>query len=402
MKGADCKFRITGTGCSLVDFLYQPVSFSGEAFRKYLSLAPGDGGLSPGKLVFTEELEMFSRKPYPDLRDEITGGMRPVATNIGGPSVVSLIHASQMLADLDVEVAYYGCRGDDEAGRYIEEKLALTPLRTGYYKKADKFTPFTDVFSDPGYDRGHGERAFVNNIGAAREFESSDLDDSFFRGRIIVFGGTALVPAIHQSLDELLLKARSNGALTVVNTVYDFLSEKNDPLRPWPVGKSGETYRYIDILIADREEALRHSGRLSVHDAVSFFREKGTGAVIVTHGPNPVTFFADSPVFGHVPVSEVPVSERVKKDLRNNPGMAGDTTGCGDNFAGGVIASVARQMSLYPGKPVSLSEAVAFGIASGGFACYYLGGTFFESSPLEKLKQVNVLFNKYLKQVNYK
>jgi len=52
--------KISGIGCALVDYLYKPVSFTDNQFRRYLSVKPGDGGLSPGKLVFRDEFELFS------------------------------------------------------------------------------------------------------------------------------------------------------------------------------------------------------------------------------------------------------------------------------------------------------------------------------------------------------
>ena len=57
-------FNISGTGCALADFLYSGISFEGEDFKKYRSEKRGDGGLSPGKLVFTEELEKFTGNSY--------------------------------------------------------------------------------------------------------------------------------------------------------------------------------------------------------------------------------------------------------------------------------------------------------------------------------------------------
>ena len=57
------KIIISGTGCALADFLYNDILFSGPTFQKYQSKKSGDGGLSPGKLVFTEELEKFSGTP---------------------------------------------------------------------------------------------------------------------------------------------------------------------------------------------------------------------------------------------------------------------------------------------------------------------------------------------------
>ena len=93
------KIVISGTGCALADFLYTNVRFSSPVFLGYLSKKAGDGGLSPGKLVFTEEFEKFTGKPYPEVLNELTGNSAPDAFNIGGPGLVSMIHAAQMLED---------------------------------------------------------------------------------------------------------------------------------------------------------------------------------------------------------------------------------------------------------------------------------------------------------------
>ncbi|HJZ39475.1 MAG TPA: carbohydrate kinase family protein [Bacteroidales bacterium] len=392
-------FIISGTGCALVDYLYKPIDFNDPEFMRYLSKIPGDGGLSPGKLVFTEEFEKFSGEPYARVRDKITRGMKPITPNIGGPSIVSLIHAAQILHGLSAGVRFYGCRGADEGGKFIESKLTLTPLNIGLFKTGSHYTPFTDVLSDPDFDQGHGERIFVNNIGAAWDFKPGDLDDSFFRSDMVVFGGTALVPHIHFSLGQLLKTAREHRALTVVNTVYDFLSEKHDPSKPWKLGDTVETYRYIDLLVTDMEEALRLSGTGSVEAAVQFFKSSGTGALIITHGSNEVHFFSDNSLFGKVPYSRLPVSEKVKTELKQSVEKPGDTTGCGDNFTGGVIASVAKQLMEMPGKQVSIFDAVALGVASGGFACFYNGGTFFEEFPGRKAQLVEPYYRDYLSQV---
>jgi len=61
------KIIISGTGCALADFLYTDIRFDSPAFMKYRSKRAGDGGLSPGKLVFTEGLEQFAGCPYPQI-----------------------------------------------------------------------------------------------------------------------------------------------------------------------------------------------------------------------------------------------------------------------------------------------------------------------------------------------
>lgn len=391
-------FIISGTGCALVDYLYKPVSFTDESFGKYLSHQPGDGGLAPGKLVFTEEFGKFAKEPYLVLRDLITKGQEPVALNIGGPSIVSLIHAAQLLHGTDAEVYFSGSRGNDQGGRFLEEKLKATPLKTGNYKNGTLFTPFTDVLSDPDYDGGLGERIFINNIGAAWEFMPEDLESNFFKSNIVVFGGTALVPNIHKALGELLLKARQNKAITIVNTVYDFLSEKEHPLKPWSLGDSAETYQHINLLIADMEEALRLSGTTHVDAAIQFFQRSGVGAAVITHGSKPVHFFSQNGLFGRIPHSTLPVSSRIKEELLSG-NTNGDTTGCGDNFAGGLTAAIAMQLMKGNELPLSLVEAIALGIVSGGFACFYNGGTYFEYYPGEKAEKIRGYYMDYLKQI---
>jgi sugar/nucleoside kinase (ribokinase family) len=397
---SDMAYRISGTGCALVDYLYKPIDFSGKNFSNYISRIPGDGGLSPGKLVFTEEFERFSGKPYELIRKSLSGNKNPIGINLGGPSLVSLIHAAQLLSDCQAEIRFYGCKGKDEAGTFIEQKLKETPLKTGFYKSSLRFTPFTDVLSDPDFDSGHGERIFINNIGAAWDFLPTDLDDAFFNSRITVFGGTALVPQVHRSLHQLLEKAKNSVAITVVNTVYDFLNEKNNPEKPWPLGDTIAACGFIDLLIADKEEALRHSGTHSPEDALEFFRQKGAGAAIITHGPNPVWFYSESDLFGKAAPSQMPVSDLVKKEIKENPEMVGDTTGCGDNFVGGVIASIARQQMMQPGRRVDLKRAIAMGVASGGFACFYNGGTYFENHPGEKASKIKKYLDNYLAQAS--
>ena len=389
------KFRISGTGCALVDYLYQPVCFTDEIFKLYASRQSGDGGLSPGKLVFKDEFEKFSRVDYLKAREHITQGKPPITVNIGGPSIVSLIHAAQMLVDEPAEVYFYGSKGRDAGATFIDEQLQKTPLKTGKYKEVAQYTPFTDVLSDPDYDNQHGERIFINNIGAAWELYPEDLDDAFFDSNIVVFGGTALAPNIHQSLLELLKQAKEKKAVTIVNTVYDFLNEKNNPEKPWQLGRSVETYDYIDILIADMEEALRLSGKQTIDEAMEFFKKTGVGAVIVTHGANPVHYFSRGNMF-IAANGEKPVSEKVK----NTPERAGDTTGCGDNFVGGVIASLAEQMIEKPYQPVNLEEAIVLGIVSGGYACFYHGGTFYEDYRGQKKELMQPYMQDYLRQTD--
>ena len=395
------KVRISGVGCCLMDRIYDKVNFQSDCFRQYLSKKAGDGGLEPGKLTFEEELEQFSGDSFvTKILPQLTEGRKADKENIGGPCIVALINAAQ-LACRESIVSFYGCRGDDGVGEDLLQKLQQTILDLSHFRiQKESETASTSVLSDPDYDNGHGERTFVNTIGASWHYLPGEVDDSFYDSDICVFGGTALVPRIHQGLSTMLKKAKQHGSITVVNTVYDFLNEKEHPERRWPMGDSDEAYRFIDLLIVDHEEAIRLRGQAEISSAIAFFREKGTGAVLVTNGAKNVSLWADSPMFGKVEEQTMPVSAAVGEALKQ--GKKGDSTGCGDNFAGGVIGSLARQIANAQAKDncqLNIKEACRWGIVSGGFACFYYGGTYLEQSEGEKLSHLQGLYDQYLKQV---
>jgi sugar/nucleoside kinase (ribokinase family) len=95
----------------------------------------------------------------------------------------------------------------------------------------------------------------------------------------------------------------------------------------------------------------------------------------------------------------LPVSERVRREIREGKAAKGDTTGCGDNFAGGVLASAAMQMKDRHAEKPDLLEACAWGTASGGFACFSMGGAFQESKPGEKREYIEKYYHDYCDQI---
>lgn len=384
-------FRISGTGCALLDIIYNNVDFGAPEFAPFRSKTLGDGGIEPGKLVFTEEFGNYCGRDYLEAVKTITRSTPPAAENIGGPSIVSLIHAAQMCFDKDIEVTYYGAIGNDTTGQSIRQKVADTPL-SAIWKTSPRNTPFTHVLSDPQYDSGRGERAFVNNIGAAWDMTPDDLPMRFFESDIVVFGATALVPPIHNCLTSLVQQAKAHGAMVVVNTVFDFLNEKRNPDTAWPLGESGVTYPLTDLLITDLEEALRLTSTHKATDAARVLISRGVKAFLITRGPEPVLAYSDGSSFLPLTLSEFQVSATVVNELQQHPERKGDTTGCGDNFAGGAIASVAIQKLNSPATLPDLTEACRWAIASGGFACFYVGGTWYEKFEGEK----RMFIEKYL------
>lgn len=391
--------KISGTGCCLVDEIHPKIDFFSPGMSRYRSKTLGDGGLHPGRLVFSEHFEAFANGNLRDIIASITqAGPSPVL-NIGGPSVVSLIHAAQLLHGIEAEVSFYGAMGEDETGQFLQSKLEQTPLRLNHLKVTKSSTPSTIVLSDPDFNNKQGERIFINDIGAAWHFGPEELNEEFFSSDIVVFGGTALVPGLHHELTGLLKKAKGEGCITVVNTVYDFQSELAHPGQRWKLGKGIDSYRFTDLLIMDCEEALNLSGAEKLSQATSFFIAKGVSSFIITNGTNPTLCYSDGRLFASVDSEYFSVSSQLIRELEDFQG--GDTTGCGDNFVGGVLASMAWQ--LYDKIEVlNLEEAVSWGTVSGGHCCFQVGGTYIEKYPGEKLSMLRPYFEDFQKQIGTK
>lgn len=371
---------IHGTGCCLIDFLYPEVDFSGPVFMAARSCREGDGGLHPGRLVFADDVEAFTKRDYPGLLADLCAGA-DAGFNLGGPAVVSLAHVSQMLGRPEHAVAFYGAVGTDETARLISRCLERIPFTKTNLVIIDGDSPRTDVLSDPRHHNGQGERTFIHVPGAASFFGPEDLGDDFFDAHIVAFGGTALLPPLHDGLTGLLRKARGRGVITVVNLVYDYRREFRFPGGKWRLGARDDAYPFIDILIANQEEALKTSGQRRAEDAAGWFLAQGTGAAVITQGSGPVVLSARDGLFAPCAVTSLPVSQRIRDELATGE-TRGDTTGCGDNFAGGLIAALAEQTGA-SGK-ADLREACIPAVAAGGFACFTLGGVFYERRPGEK------------------
>jgi len=349
----------------------------------------------PGHLVFVEELEKHSGQKLERIINEISGRSAPAKINIGGPAIVALINASQILDSQKFQISFYGRYGRDANGTFLTSELQKTTLNLGNLSPSDeKATPNTVVLSDPTYDHGAGERTFINSIGAAWEMESKQLDQDFFKSDIVLFGATALTPNIHDDLEQLLKKAKKEGCTTVVSTVFDFRNENAAPERKWPLGQSDESYNFIDLLIMDMVEAQRLSGSHQMEKILEFFEHSGCSSFIITDGSRDIVAYSDGRLFRQQGRIELPVSREVGLALQRF--NEGDTTGCGDNFAGGVLASLASQ-SL-EGRP-DLIEACSWGVVSGGFSCFYIGGTYSEQYTGEKIEKLSELYQSYREQI---
>jgi sugar/nucleoside kinase (ribokinase family) len=128
-----------------------------------------------------------------------------------------------------------------------------------------------------------------------------------------------------------------------------------------------------------------------------FFADCGVSAFIITNGTRDTTAYSDGKLFAPVHFRPYPVSADLVRDLKHSRG--GDTTGCGDNFAGGVLASIAWQLQQER-DPLDLEECISWGTVSGGYCCFHVGGTFIENRPGEKAELMRPYIQRYKQQIH--
>lgn len=390
--------RIAGAGCCLVDSIYMNSSYDDEAFKKIMSIEKGDGGLIEGGLVFSEDIEIFARRPYKEVLKDLTKSKSPDVENLGGPAAVALVHASQILAKEGVEVSFYGAVGNDERAHHVRQAIAKTPLKGELKEIPNEKTATTDVFDDPSQRNGKGERSFINTIGAAGFYGPEDIPSSFYEADITLLGGTALVPRLHDGMHTVLKKAKESGCITVVGTVYDFRNEKKAPNKQWPLGTM-DSYKQIDLLIVDEEEALKLSGTTDVKEAANVLISYGAGALIITRGALDILVYSNGSIISQCSLTSMPVSRYMDELMGKNPSIRKDTTGCGDNFVGGVLVALAKHFLKKGNNPLNMRDVCAYGAASGGLTCTYHGGTFYETEIGEKAALLQPVVHAYRESV---
>lgn len=390
--------RIAGAGCCLIDSIYMGCSYADEAFAKLWSINKGDGGLIEGGLVFSEDLQKFADRPYSEILAELTKSKKPDVVNLGGPAVVALVHAAQILAEQKIEVSFHGAVGVDEQAKYARSAIENTPLKAYLKEVPNARTATTDVFDDPSQRDGKGERSFINTIGAAGYFGPEDIHDSFYDADIVLLGGTALVPQLHDGLHTVLAKAKERGCITVVGTVYDFRNQKANPNEIWPLGDHS-SYANIDLLIVDEEEAVHLSGQKDIHKAAKTLISYGIGALIITRGALDMLVWSGGSLIRKQEISHMPVSLYMDELMAKDPSLRKDTTGCGDNFVGGVLVAIAKKQLQDKNGAIDMLDLCAWGAASGGYTCTYHGGTYHEDKLGEKASLLEPVVEAYRKSV---
>lgn len=172
---------------------------------------------------------------------------------------------------------------------------------------------------------------------------------------------------------------------------------KNEPDKKWPLGNSDDSYKYIDLLITDQDEALRLSNESTTEAAITFFIDKKVPAFIYQWFKSCNSIFQRA-TFQRIGLGKIPCfpanCQRTEKTNKS-----GDTTGAGDNFVGGVIVSIVNQ--LQPEKRNSVLRRRFPGeLFRVVMLVFTWERTYFEQENGEKLNKIKPYYEFYQQQIN--
>jgi sugar/nucleoside kinase (ribokinase family) len=389
--------RISGTGAWVVDVIcdIKPNDIT-PLVEQYFAEKGATKGIVRGAATLKKEIEHQFGKNIEQILDDIAVPGTSVKM-LGGVAAATLIGAAQMLEGSGIDVFFYTNIGDDENARIALELFRKTPLRLDKFNTKKAKCPSSIILNESVSGKKVQERSFLSesNAGEGLVLVPEDLDEDFFRSDIAFFASLFWEPNIKENLTRILRTCKERGCITVIETSSDpNLQGVNDR---WELGDREEIYRYLDILLMDKAEALAYSGKSDAEQAFAYFKQVGVKSFLVTDGLKPTYFYSNGSIFqpaeGMIPVATPIIQDKAKGIL-----PIGDTVGCGDNFAGGVIASLAMQLEA--GEQPSIIESAILGNLCGAFASTYAGGTYYEEEPGEKKNKINVYRDPYRKDLS--
>lgn len=249
------------------------------------------------------------------------------------------------LARLGVRVATVAVVGDDVLGAWLTRALADEGVNvSGIQVDASVPTSATMLPIRP-----NGERPALHVIGANAKLSADMINwDAVAGAKHLHLGGSLLLEKIDgPPTAELFRTAHSHGMSTSLDIIgfpgrdYEYVF--------------GECYPYLDYLLVNNDDAMLLSGQPDVESAIDWFLDRGVKTCAITvGGDGAITKTQNKPAI-HLPAYKVDVI---------------DTTGCGDAFSAGFIATITQGGTL--------EEATRVGIAMGSFTARALGS---DASP---------------------
>lgn len=292
-----------------------------------------------------------------------TGVVESISMSTGGDAINQAI----TLAKLGHSVSLFGIVGGDQQGNYVLNECHKYGIQTsGMFIDTQQPTSTSVVLID-----ANGERSFLasrNSLIFQQGPQHINLDLVRDGVKIVSVGSLFCSEELDlQALPMLLKKAKSVGATTIADLVYDRSNGTLEEMR--------DAFRYLDIIVPSFDEAVHFTGLTDPIAAARAFQLYGVNTVIVKLGARgAIAVSRDWEEVLHIPVF---------------PTKVVDTTGSGDNFMAGLVSGLAQGLEL--------AECMKLGAAVAALSVQAVGA----SAGIKDAKQVADFIEGHTQQLTH-
>jgi sugar/nucleoside kinase (ribokinase family) len=246
-----------------------------------------------------------------------------------------------VLRKLGEDVTVVGKVGKDDLGEVVIRSLERHGIDARGVSFDDVYhTSATMVILD-----ARGERTFLHYPGTNARLRADDVSEELLqKTQIVHVAGSFLMPGFDGEETAILFqRAKRFGVTTSLDTAWDDTGKWLSTIRP--------VLPYIDILISNRDESSRISGKTNLVEIAGFFLDFGIKIVAIKMGEEGSFIMTEKERIVVPPF-------RVE---------AVDGTGAGDAFAAGFLVGYLREWDLY--------EVGRFANACGAMCVQKMGAT---------------------------
>ena len=258
-------------------------------------------------------------------------------------------------AKLGLKSLAVGAVGDDEKADWVLLTLKKHGIDTSAMQRLKGIPTSATILNV----RPNGDRPALHVRGASDHFDVPlSMYNQVFDAPIVHLGGTGLLKKLDGPASVTLLKEAKKRGRTVT---FDLIAANAGT-----IGIVGPLLPYIDYFMPSIEEAKDMSSQSTATDCAKFFIDKGAACCVFTLG-------GDGAYYAHKNGTQLKSPAYDIKIV--------DTTGCGDAFDAGFIASLHHKMDT--------ETALRFAQASAGLVATGLGsdaGIVSFEDTLQKMK----------------
>lgn len=240
--------------------------------------------------------------------------------------------------------------GQDSFGEFILNVLGKHHISTDYVQTLHGMNTSASIV----LINKAGERSFLHNPGANKQFRIDDLDLSFLDQIDILFiAGTLVMNTFEENdLANLLSICKERGIYTVLDTVYDASGRWGKVILP--------LLPNVDLFAPSLEEAEQIAQSKDLNQIALTFKKSGAKDVIIKLGKQGAFSNISNVTHFHKPF----IVESV------------DTTGAGDAFMSGILVGLSQ---LWP-----MNETIDFANAVGALSVSKIGA----SSGIQSYREI--------------